>query len=109
MISVVSVMPYLVKSIFAMQVTSFVFGFRLTGNEPVPVFAGRFPPMLLQIPCKSVKDSLRAFHCLNENLLRKNCFAPHSKQFWRDFRCGGRSLADARRGQQSEKHPKGLL
>ena len=50
----------------------------LTGDEHVPVFAGRFPPMLLQIPCKSGKDSLRAFHCLNENLLRKNCLAPHS-------------------------------
>ena len=75
-------------------------------DEPKPFFSGRFSPLLLQTPCKSQKDSLRHFHCLSKNLLRKKYDVPHSEQFSSDFRRDGRSLADARRGQQGEKRRK---
>ena len=59
-------------------------GFRVIehwGDEPVPVFAGRFPPMLLQMPYESTKDLLRHFHRLNKNPLRKNCLHPTASEF----------------------------
>ena len=62
-----------------------------------------------QNPLKIRQYSLRAFARLIENLLFENCFAPLSEQFSRDFWCGGRSLADARQGQQAKKHRKGPL
>ncbi len=76
---------------------------KATGAEPVPVFTGEFPSMLRHWTWKYTKYSLRPLPCLNKNSLRKNCFAHFSEQDSGDFWRGGRSLADARRGQQGKK------
>jgi len=46
--------------------------------------------------------SLRDFARLNKKPLCENCLHLSVKQNSRDFRRGGRSFADAKRGQQGE-------
>ena len=69
------------------------------------VLTGRKTPMLLQSPCQYTKYCLRAFHCLNAFLLRKNCCAPDSDGFLCDFWFLRRRRADARQGEKDKKHP----
>jgi len=63
--------------------------------------------MLLQTPCKSVKDSLRAFHCLNENLLRKNCFALTASNFGGIFAAANEALLAQGEDNKSKSTQKG--
>jgi hypothetical protein len=55
------------------------------------------------MPLARQKYSLRSFPRLDKNPLWENCKAPVSEKFLRDFRCEGRSWADAQQGRQGEK------
>jgi hypothetical protein len=55
------------------------------------------------MPLARRKYSLRSFPRLDKNPLWENCKAPVSEKFLRDFRCEGRSWADAQQGRQGKK------
>ena len=73
------------------------------------VLTGRNAPILRQAPWQYGKYSLRVFSCLDTFLLRRNCSAPVSDGFSRDFWFLRRRRARARQGEKGKNRRKGAV